>query len=147
MSTRYWVVVVSKDHVQRGVENGFTQANHGKAAALRRMRKGDGVLFYSPKIEYGGNEACQCFTAIGSVGDDELYQADMGDGFEPWRRNICFLPSEDVPIVPLIDQLSFIRNKKSWGYMFRWGFFGIPQDDFRWIAERMTSHNIAEVFA
>ena len=84
---------------------------------------------------------------IGTVGDDELYQTDMGDGFKPWRRNLDFLPSQDVPIVPFIDQLSFIRNKKSWGYVFRWGFFGIPQDDFRLIAERMTSYNIAEVVA
>jgi len=146
MSARYWVIVVSKDHVQRGVENGFTQANHGKAASLRRMRKGDGVLFYSPKIEYGGNQPCQCFTALGTVRDDEVYQVDMGNGFEPWRRNLDFFPSKDEPIVPLVEQLSFITNKKSWSYVFRWGFFEIPQDDFLLIAERMTSHNIAEVF-
>jgi hypothetical protein len=138
MRARYWVIVVSKDHVQRGMEHGFTQANHGKAASLRRMRKGDGVLFYSPKVAYGGNERCQCFTAIGSVRDDVLYQADMGNGFEPWRRNIDFLPSEDVPIVPLIEHVQFIKNKARWGYVFRWGFFEISQDDFLLVAERMV---------
>jgi hypothetical protein len=145
MSAQYWVIVVSKDHVQRGVENGCTQANHGKAAALRRMRKGDGVLFYSPKIRYGGNESCQCFTALGTVRDDGLYQANMGNGFEPWRRNIDFLLSEDVSIMPLIDQLQCIKNKKRWGYVFRWGFFEIPQTDFLLVAERMTSHTSVEV--
>jgi hypothetical protein len=147
MSGRYWVIVVSKDHVQRGVENGFMQANHGKAASLRRMRKGDGVLFYSPKIKYGGNEPCKCFTALGTVRDDELYQADMGNGFEPWRRNLDFLPSEDVPIMALIEQLQFIKNKKSWGYAFRWGFFEIPRNDFLLIAGRMLHNEGAEVFS
>ena len=26
----YWINTVSRDHVQRGVAGGFTQANHGK---------------------------------------------------------------------------------------------------------------------
>lgn len=145
MNTRYWVVVASKDHVARGVENGFLQANHGKASSLRRMHQGDGVLCYSPKVEYGGNEPCQCFTAHGTVRDEAVYQADMGDGFEPWRRNIDFLPGVDVPIMPLIEQLSFIKNKKSWGYVFRWGFFEIPPADFRLIAQQMAPNSVAAV--
>jgi hypothetical protein len=42
----YWIGVVSKEHVARGVAGGFTQLNHGKAAPLERMRAGDGFAFY-----------------------------------------------------------------------------------------------------
>lgn len=31
---RYWIVVVSKDHMQKRVESGFMQACHGKASPL-----------------------------------------------------------------------------------------------------------------
>jgi len=33
---RYWIVVVSKDHIARGVAGGFMQANHGKEGPLKR---------------------------------------------------------------------------------------------------------------
>jgi hypothetical protein len=74
---RYWIVVVSKDHIARGVAGGFMQANHGKQAPLKRMSKGDWVIFYSPKQSYSGDEPLQAFTAIGRVADDEVYQHKM----------------------------------------------------------------------
>jgi hypothetical protein len=48
----YWIGVVSRDHVAYGVDGGFTQLNHGKAAPLERMRAGDGFAFYSPRATY-----------------------------------------------------------------------------------------------
>jgi hypothetical protein len=130
---KYWVTVVSKDHIMNGVKGGFMQANHGKRAPLARMQKGDWVVFYSPKIEYSGNEKCQAFTAIGTVIDEEIYEYKMSDDFIPYRRNIEFYECKDAPIAPLIERLSFIENKKSWGFIFRFGFFQIPQEDFELI--------------
>jgi hypothetical protein len=49
---KYWIIVASKDHLQRGLAGGFIQANHGKAAKLKRMSLGDWIIFYSPKIVY-----------------------------------------------------------------------------------------------
>ena len=80
----------------------------------------------------------QAFTAIGRVADDELYQVDMGEGFAPWRRNVNFLECDEVPIRPMIDALSFIRDKKRWGYMFRRGLFEIPAEDFELIKNGMV---------
>ena len=84
----YWVNTVSRDHVQRGVAGGFTQANHGKPNLLRRMARGDWLVFYSPKTHYPEGEPLQAFTAIGQVSDDEPYQAEMAPDFYPWRRNV-----------------------------------------------------------
>lgn len=135
---KYWIIVASKDHLQRGLAGGFIQANHGKAAPLKRMHAGDWVIFYSPKLEYDKPEKLQCFTAIGKIADENIYQADMGDGFVPFRRNVNFLSAQDVSILPLINELIFIRDKTHWGAPFRFGTLQIPAEDFRLIANKMV---------
>jgi hypothetical protein len=137
--SHYWVIVASKNHVQNGVEKGIAQANHGKAAPLKRMQVGDGILYYSPKIEFEGNQKLQAFTANGRVRDDKIYQFDMGDGFIPYRRDVEYFDCVDVPIQPLVVDLTFIVNKQSWGYLFRFGFFEIPKIDFDLIASNMLT--------
>jgi predicted RNA-binding protein len=134
---KYWIIVASKDHVQRGLSGGFIQANHGKAAPLKRMQPGDWVIFYSPKLEYDKPEKYQCFTAIVRVVDDEVYQQDMGNDFVPFRRKVQFLPSKDISILPLIDDLTFIKDKTHWGAPFRFGILQIPEEDFLLIADEM----------
>lgn len=135
---RYWIVVVSKDHIARGVAGGFMQANHGKPGPLKRMSPGDGVICYSPKQSYTGKEALQAFTAVGEVADDKVYQHKMSDDFIPYRRNINWHPGKEVSIAPLIEQLDFIKDKKAWGYAFRFGFFEIPERDFKLINSLMV---------
>lgn len=135
---KFWIIVASKDHLQRGLAGGFIQANHGKAAPLKRMHAGDWVIFYSPKLEYDKPEKLQCFTAIGKIADENIYQADMGDGFVPFRRNVNFLSAQDVSILPLINELIFIKDKTHWGAPFRFGTLQIPAEDFRLIANKMV---------
>jgi hypothetical protein len=134
---KYWVIVASKDHLQRGVAGGFVQANHGKSAPLKRMHNGDWILFYSPKTEFEKPEKLQCFTAICKLIDDDIYQHDMGGGFVPFRRNARFLPVQDVSILPMITELSFIKDKVHWGAPFRFGTLEIPETDFQLVAAKM----------
>jgi len=136
---KYWINVVSRDHLQRGIAGGFMQANHGKNTGLKRLKTGDYVLFYSPKTSYEGGESLQAFTALAQVADDELYQVEMAPGFVPWRRNVMFLPSREVPIKPLINELSFIQDKTHWGYKFRFGLFEIAQTDFELVRDNMRT--------
>jgi predicted RNA-binding protein len=137
-SSRYWIIVASRDHVQRGLSEGICQADHGKEAAIKRMKKGDGLLFYSPKEKFGEDEKCRKFTAIGDIPDDLVYQVHLQDGFSPFRRRVAFRPCAETPIEPLIPELSFIKNKKSWGYLFRFGMFQIPREDFVRIVSVMS---------
>ena len=138
IATHYWILVASKDHLQRGLAGGFLQANHGKAGPLKRMRAGDWVIFYSPRKEYDKPEKLQRFTAISKIADENIYQHDMGGGFVPFRRNAIFLRAQDVSILPLIDQLTFIKDKTHWGAPFRFGTLQIPEPDFRFIAGKMV---------
>ncbi len=135
--TRYWMIVASRDHVMRGVSQGFTQANHGKAEPLKRLRPGDWIIYYSPKLVYGEAGKLQAFTAIGRVTSDTVYTVDMGDGFVPARRDVEFLPCKELPLPPLVNELSFIHNKTNWGAVFRFGFFQISLADFERIARDM----------
>jgi EVE domain-containing protein len=133
-----WINTVSRDHVLQGVRGRFTQANHGKPHMLRRMARGDWIIFYSPKTALEGGEPLQAFTAIGQVADDEPYQVETAPDFLPWRRNVDFLPSTQTPIRPLIDQLHFIEDKTRWGYKFRFGVFKIDDHDLELILQTMT---------
>lgn len=141
---RAWINTVSLEHVQRGVEGGFTQADHGRATHIRRLARGDLVVFYSPRTHMGAGDAMQQFTAIGRVVDDAPYQVEMTPTFHPWRRRLAFLPCQPAPIQPLIPDLSFIQDKQRWGFPFRRGLFEIPVEDFQRIAAAMQA-DIAEI--
>lgn len=132
-----WVNTISRDHVRVGVKGGFTQAGHGKASGLRRLSAGDGLVFYSSKTSLEGGERLQAFTAVGRVADETLYQVEVAPGFAPWRRNVEFVDCTETSIRPLIDALSFIKDKQRWGYIFRLGLFEIPRRDFQVITRAM----------
>jgi len=134
---KYWVIVASKDHVKKGLAAGFAQACHGKSAPLKRMRKGDFVIYYSGKQTMGQTDKCQEFTAIGQVKNEDTYLFQMTADFCPSRRDVTFFDHRDVSILPLINELDFIQNKQSWGYPFRFGFFEINQHDFDLISNQM----------
>jgi hypothetical protein len=136
---RYFVNTVSRNHVLNGVAGGFTQADHGDNKRLKRLTKGDRIIFYSPRTEFRAGEPLQRFTAIGEVVDDEPYQVEMTPEFRPWRRRVKFLDSAEAPIQPLLEQLTFIPDKKKWGFPFRRGFFEIGEEDFATIARAMKA--------
>lgn len=135
--TRYWIGVASKEHVQKGVVGGFAQVCHGKAGPLNQMKAGDWIIYYSPTIKFGEKESCQSFTAIGKIKTGDPYLFPMAEDFVPWRRNVTFLKSHEVSIHPLLNALSFIKDKQKWGFPFRRGCFEILQHDFHVIAHAM----------
>lgn len=141
MTTRnYWIGVVSREHVQVGVKGGFIQLNHGKKAPVQRLHAGDGLVMYSPRTAYPDGEPLQSFTAIGTVKTGEVYQVTMSKDFKPYRVDVKFVKSKEAAIKPLIDKLSFIRNKTHWGGAFRFGYLKVPAVDFVLIASAMGAN-------
>ncbi len=134
---KYFIGVVSQEHVLIGVKQGIAQIGHGKKRGLARMQKGDWLIYYSPKIALESKEKLQAFTAIGQMVDDDIYQVEMSPTFKPFRRNVQYLSANKSPIAPLLENLSFIKNKKQWGYIFRYGLVEIPQEDFELIKQEM----------
>ena len=132
-----WVAVASAEHVAIGRAQGFMQVGHGKGAPLKRLHAGDRIAYYSPVRVFGTKDACQAFTAIGTVRDERVYQGVMAGGFEPFRKDVDWLDAVEAPIRPLLDALSFTQGKSNWGYAFRFGLLKVTADDMALIAEAM----------
>ena len=135
----YWIGVASADHVARGRADGFMQVCHGKAAPLRRIKPGDGVVYYSPTQVFRAADGLQTFTAIGFARDHLPYQVDMGQGFTLYRRDVAWVPATAAFIRPLLDRLDLTREVRNWGYGFRFGLLAITPDDFATIGRAMRA--------
>jgi EVE domain len=137
VNTQYWINTISQAHVRTGMAGGFTQADHGRNTRLRQLRRGDWLVFYSPRTEFRGGAPLQSFTAIGRIAEEIPYQVEMTPTFHPWRRAVTFAVSQEAPIQSLISDLTFIVDKQRWGYPFRRGLFRIERPDFEQIAAAM----------
>jgi hypothetical protein len=143
-----WIAVASADHVARGLEWGIMQVCHGKAAPLKRIKPGDRVAYYSPTENFhragppGGR--CQAFTALGTVCAGEAYQVTMAEDFHPFRRDVLWQAHGRASILPLLEQLSFTRGKRSWGYAFRFGLIPATAADLDVIAANLSPIPVKE---
>ena len=135
--TAHWLGVASAEHVRLGRSQGFMQVCHGKAAALRRINPGEGIVFYSPTVTFGGKDRLQAFTAIGTVREGGPYQIEMGQGFRPYRRDVAWADAREAPIAPLLAQLELSAGRSNWGYQLRFGLIALSEHDFRVIAAAM----------
>jgi hypothetical protein len=116
---KYWIGIASHDHVQAAVSGGFCQLGHGKEAPVLRLRRGDLIVFYSSRERMGEGPALQSFTAIGRILDDAPVETTQSEGFRPFRRKVQYFKSQQAPIRPLLDELSFTRGRTNWGMAFR----------------------------
>jgi hypothetical protein len=131
-----WLGVVSAEHVRRGVNLGIAQIGHGKRAGLARMQAGDTLVYYSPVERLGDATPLRRFTALGTVADDEIWQADEGD-FKPFRRRVRY---EDATPVDVESVKSLLRLTASpnWGYQLRRGLIPLEEADVQILRSRMT---------
>src|SRR5215510_650834 len=136
---RYWLAIASADQAQRGKALSIMQVCHGKGGPLRRIRPGDGVVYYSPTASFGGKDRLQAFTAIGVAEGERTYQVDMGNGFRPFRRDVDYVEAKQVSILPLLERLELTRGERNWGYPFRRGLIEITQSDFEVISAAMAA--------
>lgn len=133
---KFWLGVVSKEHVLRGLAGNYVQVCHGKGGPLRKMKPGDGFVYYSPVNAFKSKDKLQAFTAIGVVKDGNVYQVKMFENFEPFRCDVEFIKSaKEVPISQLKQSLKITQG--NWGMLFRRGHIEVPLEDFKKIAEAM----------
>lgn len=135
--TKYFLIVASKDHVFTGVKKGIAQAGHGRKDFMSKPSRGDWIVYYSSKDKFEDGKTYQKFTAIRQISDDEPYQPDTKKNFKPYRRNVDYKVCHESEIRPLIEKLSFIKNKKRWGFYLISGFREISKEDFEVIKHTM----------
>ena len=136
---KYWISVISKDHVLAGLEGGFTQANQENGGNLGLLRAGDVIFFYSPGTLFRAGEILQAFTGVARVVDDAAYQVELSAKVRPWRRKVTPLTCKESAIEPLVPQLDFIEDKANWGATLRRGIFEIGEHDARIVAAAMDA--------
>jgi len=137
MKQRFWIGVVSEEHVKIGEKDGFAQLCHGKHSPLKRMNAGDWLIYYSPKTKYPDGNPLQAFTAIGMVKSENVYQVQMAPEFSPYRLDILYQPCHNVSFVRIKSKLTFVSENANVGLLFRRGYFEVTKQDFITIANAM----------
>ncbi|WP_295526312.1 EVE domain-containing protein [uncultured Pseudacidovorax sp.] len=141
-AARHWIAVASAEHARLGRDHrpaGFMQVCHGRGSPLKRVSPGDYVAYYAPSERFGGRDRLQAFVSVGTVAPGSPYQANMGNGFMPWRRDVHYAEAREVAIAGLLDQLAFTRDSRHWGYKLRFGLFEVAAEDMHLIAGAMQA--------
>jgi hypothetical protein len=133
---RFWLGVISREHVSRAVEAGIGQIGHGRRPGLARMHRGDWLIYYSPHVNLAKRRPLRAFTAIGQIADEEIWQADEGD-FKPWRRRVTYETGvRDAELDALRDRLA-LTSGPNWGHQLRRGLVELSPEDFTAIRAAM----------
>lgn len=150
LRVRYWVAVLSKDHVKDAVKKGYCEFKNGTRLPFKNVNPHSWFVYYSPGtkplqvIREKGREAgrkVQAFTAIGQVLPGEPYSVDTGHT-RVYRRRARYVPnSSDAPLAPLMPELSFFKKhdkSRPWGIQFQGGLIEVKKTDFFALCKAMN---------
>jgi predicted RNA-binding protein len=115
---------------------GFTEAKKGR---LKSFQVGDLITFYVPRDSLASSRKIRKFIGVAEV-KGVGYESDTPiwkNGLFPQRIQMEPLSEGSCDIGPLIERLTFIKNKKSWGGTFLSGILRVPLQDFKIIQESM----------
>lgn len=132
-----WLGVVSAEHVRRGVALSIAQIGHGGRVGVARMQAGDTLIYYSPVERLGEKTRLQQFTALGTVADDEIWQADDGE-FTPFRRRVNYIQATPVGLAEVRTRLH-LTAEPNWGYQLRRGIVQLDECDVAVLRAAMTT--------
>ncbi len=137
MAQKFWIGVAVADHIRIGAKEEFCAFAHGKRQAVARLSLGDRFIYYATKTSYENGqsvgEPVQAFLAVGTVVGE--VEDNQYAGYPAFTRKAKYDPLFNVPIKPLLHQLSFITNPQYWGMAFRRSLFEINQTDYQTIMD------------
>ena len=135
----FWMGVASAQHARGGRDGGFAQLGHGKHIAVKSLRKGDWIVYYSPREGMGEGDVVQAFTTIGRVTSDAPYRVEQAMNFNPYRVDVDYLKDARPALIkPLLSSLKLTRDHgPGWGMAVRGPKCRLDEADMRLIAEAM----------
>jgi hypothetical protein len=138
MTQKFYIGVVARDHALIAAKAGYCSFSHGKQATVDKLNIGDQFVFYAPKSGVMEGETVQAFVALGTVTGEQSVERMWADTkFSAWTKEAAFVPINEVPVKPMLDDLSFVSNPRYWGMAFRRSFFEITPEDFSKIHKAM----------
>lgn len=135
----FWMGVASAEHARGGRDGGFAQLGHGKHIAVKALKKGDWIVYYSPREGMGEGATVQAFTTIGRITSEAPYRFEQAMDFNPYRVDVDYLKAaKAAPIRPLLADLRLTRDHgASWGIVMRGPKRELHAEDMRKIADAM----------
>lgn len=135
----FWMGVASAEHARAGRDAGIAQLGHGKHMAIKGLKKGDWIVYYSPREGMGTGETVQSFTTIGRVTSEAPYLFPQAMDFNPYRVNVSYLlNASSAPIRPLLNNLELTRDLcPGWGIVMRGSKRRLSEQDMQRIANAM----------
>lgn len=137
MSTRYWIGVAHLKQAEAARAGGFCAFSHGRKSAVDKLSEGDRFIYYAPKSDFDGDPV-QAFVALGTVrGTAPVERVFAGMDSTAWLRDAIYDEAHQVPVRPLLEELSFVRSPRHWGMAFRRSLFEVSEVDFLKISNAM----------
>ena len=137
----YWVICITEDNLQIALQEQILGFKQSKCTRVRSFSPGDAVTFYVSRVALTSYRPVQKFVGQAEVKNKPYKSTEIiwkGDLF-PIRIELKSISNASCEIKPLIDKLSFIKNKKHWGGVFMGGILRIPASDFDLIQETMRN--------
>jgi hypothetical protein len=135
----FWMGVASAEHARGGRDGGFAQLGHGEHIAVKSLKNGDWIVYYSPHEGMGEGKPVQAFTTLGQVTSEAPYRAEQAMNFHPYRVNANYLHEASPALIkPLLDKLRLTREAGGgWGMVMRGPKRRLDEEDMEVIAEAM----------
>ena len=134
---KYWIGVAHRKQALSAKSAGFVALSHGKKSAVSKLSAGDGVIYYAPKTDFEG-DAVQGVITLATITGTEIYERNMPDtDFRPWVIDATDEEVSEIPIRPILESLSFVKDIRYWGMAFRRSQFEISEPDFHVLATAM----------
>ena len=130
--------IAERVHARACTEAGVCVLGLKGPAGVRKLNPGDKVIYYSPKTEPEG-DVLRAFTAIGEVTGEGEYERQFDGASQPmWVRDVAWESDvTEVSIYDLLENLSWIKKPKNWGFYMRGAYREIPMQDYSRIAGAM----------
>jgi len=138
--TSYWICVTNEENWEVVKAKGIWGVSERRKRELMSVRPGDLLVFYVTPKRIGG-----VFRVISEPYIDRepiFIPVKSRDEVFEYRVRVepVLLPKEPIDFTPLVEKLSFIKNKKYWTAPLRRAMLKISREDYEVIEEEIRRH-------
>jgi len=126
MAQRFFIGVVHRAQAAMARNIGLVAFSHGREAPVKGVAPGDAVMLCAPRTDFDGDPV-QAFIAHARITGAAPRRREFFPGKTAWARDATFDDVTEVPVRPMLPDLSFVKITRHRGMAFRLGKFAIPE--------------------
>lgn len=136
----YWICVTNEENWEIIKTKNVWGVTERRKNTLMNVKPEDLLVFYVAPKRIGG-----VFRVVSKPYIDRepiFFPVKTRDEVFEYRVRIepALLPKESIDFTPLVEKLSFIKNKKRWSAPLRRAMFKISREDYEIIEEEIRRH-------